>query len=142
MPHQPEQILEDKLVKQLGSIGYSYVELRHEAELLQNLKEQLEKHNDVLLTGNEFLQVLNHLDKGNVFERAKILRDKMQLTKENGDSIYIEFINQEQWCKNLFQVTQQVAIEGKYKNRYDVTILINGLPLVQIELKRRGLELK
>ncbi|RLD84173.1 MAG: type I restriction endonuclease subunit R, partial [Bacteroidetes bacterium] len=142
MPHQPEQILEDKLVKQLGSIGYSYVELRHEAELLQNLKEQLEKHNDVLLTGNEFLQVLNHLDKGNVFERAKILRDKMQLTKENGDSIYIEFINQEQWCKNRFQVTQQVAIEGKYKNRYDVTILINGLPLVQIELKRRGLELK
>ena len=47
-----------------------------------------------------------------------------------------------QWCQNQFQVTQQVTIEGKYKNRYDVTLLVNGLPLVQVELKRRGLELK
>ncbi len=66
----------------------------------------------------------------------------MQLTKDNGDSIYIEFIQQEHWCQNQFQVTQQVSIEGTYKNRYDVTLLVNGLPLVQIELKRRGLELK
>jgi type I restriction enzyme R subunit len=72
----------------------------------------------------------------------KILRDKMQLTKDNGDSIYIEFMNLEHWCQNLFQVTRQVNMEGSYKNRYDVTLLVNGLPLVQIELKRRGLELK
>ncbi len=58
------------------------------------------------------------------------------------DNLYFEFINTEHWCQNQFQVTHQVTIEGKYKNRYDVTILINGLPLVQIELKRRGLELK
>jgi len=142
MTRQPEQILEDNLVKQLGSIGYSFISIKDEADLLINLKEQLEKHNNIHLTDKEFSQVLNHLDKGNVFERAKILRDRMQLTKENGDSIYLEFINQDQWCKNQFQVTQQVTVEGKYKNRYDVTILINGLPLVQIELKRRGLELK
>ncbi len=86
--------------------------------------------------------VLNHLSKGNVFEKAKILRDKMQLTKEDGTSIYLEFINQKNWCQNEYQVTNQVTQEGKYKNRYDVTILINGLPLVQVELKRRGLELK
>lgn len=86
--------------------------------------------------------MLNHLNKGNVFERAKILRDKFQFTRDNGESIYIEFINQEHWCQNGFQVTRQITIEGSYKNRYDVTLLINGLPLVQIELKRRGLELK
>jgi type I restriction enzyme R subunit len=66
----------------------------------------------------------------------------MQLTKDDGTSTYLEFINQEKWCQNEYQVTQQVTLEGKYQNRYDVTLLVNGLPLVQIELKRRGLELK
>ena len=66
----------------------------------------------------------------------------MQLTKDDGTSVYLDFINQEDWSKNYFQVTNQVTMEGDYKTRYDVTILINGLPLVQIELKRRGLEMK
>ncbi len=142
MTRQPEQILEDNLIKHLETLSYKNVKIADEADLLLNLKKQIEKHNHVQLTDKEFSQVLNHLDKGNVFEKAKILRDKMQLTKENGDSVYLEFINQEQWCKNTFQVTNQVSVEGSYKNRYDVTILINGLPLVQVELKRRGLELK
>lgn len=142
MTTQPEQILEDNLVKQLVSLGYGFIAIKDEKQLLENLKKQLEKHNQISLTNNEFEKVLNHLNKGNVFERAKILRDKMQLTKENGDSIYIEFIKQDFWCQNQFQVTQQVTMEGTYKNRYDVTLLVNGIPLVQIELKRRGLELK
>lgn len=142
MSTQPEQILEDNLVKQLNSLGYGFVSIKDEKQLLDNLKKQLEKHNQISLTNIEFEKVLNHLNKGNVFERAKILRDKMQLTKENGDSIYIEFIKQDFWCQNQFQVTQQVTMEGTYKNRYDVTLLVNGIPLVQIELKRRGLELK
>ncbi|WP_297089430.1 type I restriction endonuclease subunit R [uncultured Draconibacterium sp.] len=142
MTRQPEQILEENLITQLAGMRYQRVTINDEADLLVNLKEQLEKHNGVQLTDKEFAQVLNHLDKGNVFEKAKILRDKMQLTKEDGDSVYLEFINMDQWCKNTFQVTNQVTVEGSYKNRYDVTILINGLPLVQIELKRRGLELK
>ncbi|NCA80953.1 MAG: type I restriction endonuclease subunit R, partial [Sphingobacteriia bacterium] len=58
------------------------------------------------------------------------------------ENLYFEFLQTEHWCQNEFQVANQVSIEGKYKTRYDVTILINGLPLVQIELKRRGLELK
>ena len=66
----------------------------------------------------------------------------MQLTRDNDDVVYLEFLNMEYWCKNEFQVTNQVTMEGSYENRYDVTLLINGLPLVQIELKRRGLELK
>ena len=142
MSTQPEQVLEDNLVKQLGLLGYSIVTIKNEADLLKNLKEQLEKHNQVKLSNPEFAQILNHLNKGNVFERAKILRGKAQYNKDSGEVGYIEFINQDHWCQNQFQVTQQISIEGTYKNRYDVTILINGLPLVQIELKRRGLELK
>jgi type I restriction enzyme R subunit len=120
----------------------SWVPISNEADLLINLKRQLEKHNGVILTDGEFAKVLNHLNKGNVFDRAKTLRDRFQITRDNGESIYIEFLNQEHWCQNEYQVTRQVSMEGKYKNRYDVTLLINGLPLVQIELKRRGLELK
>ena len=142
MCKQPEQALEDELVAQLQKLGHSFVKIKDENDLLANLKQQLEVHNNIQLTETEFKKVLNHLNKGNVFERAKILRDKMNLKKEDGTSVYIEFLNQSQWCQNQFQVTQQVTIEGKYKNRYDVTFLVNGLPLVQVELKRRGLELK
>lgn len=139
---QSEQILEDNLVQQLQGLGYTFVAIKDEADLLANLKRQLEKHNGIALTDHEFSKILNHLNKGNVFDRAKILRDQFQLTKDDGQSVYIEFLNQEHWCQNQYQVTRQVSQEGKYKNRYDVTLLINGLPLVQIELKRRGLELK
>lgn len=142
MSKQSEAILEDNLVKQLSSQGYDKVIIKDEADLLSNLKSQLEKHNKTTLSATEFDRILNHLNKGNVFEKAKILRDKFALLKDNGDTSYIEFLDSEHWCQNLFQVTQQVTIDGAYKNRYDVTILINGLPLVQIELKRRGLELK
>ena len=142
MTIQSEQILEDNLVKQLSSLGYDYISISDESALLSNLKLQLEKHNKVKLSDHEFAKVLNHLNKGNIFDRAKTLRDKFQLTKEDGQSIYIEFINMDHWCQNQYQVTNQVTIEGSYKNRYDVTLLVNGLPLVQIELKRRGLEMK
>ncbi|WP_420578485.1 type I restriction endonuclease subunit R [Ekhidna sp.] len=142
MTREPEQILEDNLVQQLMTLGHSFVPIKDEAALVSNLKTQLEKHNNVKLSDKDFQRVLNHLNKGNVFERAKILRDRFQLTKEDGESVYLSFLNSDNWLKNEFQVTQQVTIEGKYKNRYDVTLLVNGLPLVQIELKRRGLELK
>jgi len=142
MTTQSEQILEDNLVKQLNTLGYDLVSIRNEAELLANLKGQLEKHNGVTLSKGEFAKVLNHLNKGNSFDRAKILRDRFQLTRDNGDNLYLEFLNLEHWCQNQYQVTQQLSMEGTYKNRYDVTLLINGLPLVQIELKKRGLELK
>lgn len=142
MNTQPEQVLEDNLVKQLNQLGYSLVTIKGEEDLLRNLKIQLEKHNNIQLNDKEFAQVLNKLNKGNVFERAKILRDKILYTKDNGDAGYLELINQEHWCQNQFQVTRQVKMEGNYKNQYDVTLLINGLPIVQIELKRRGLELK
>jgi type I restriction enzyme, R subunit len=142
MAKQPEQILEEQLVAQLQKLGYGLVVIKDEKELISNLKAQLEKHNNIQFSKAEFEKVLNILNKGSVFEKAKTLRERQHIVKDNGDNLYFEFINSEHWCQNQFQVTHQVTMEGKYKNRYDVTLLINGLPLVQIELKRRGLELK
>lgn len=142
MPKQPEQILEEQLVAQLQKLGYGLVQIKDEKDLLANLKTQLEKHNNVQFSKAEFEKVLNILSKGSVFEKSKTLREKQHIVRDNGENLYFEFIQTEHWCQNQFQVTHQVAMEGKYKNRYDVTILLNGLPLVQIELKRRGLELK
>jgi type I restriction enzyme R subunit len=142
MAKQPEQILEEQLVAHLQKLGYGLVQLKDEQDLLGNLKQQLEKHNNIQFSKAEFEKVLNILSKGSVFEKAKTLRQKQHIVKENGDNLYFEFINSEHWCQNQFQVTHQLSMEGTYKNRYDVTLLINGLPMVQIELKRRGLELK
>jgi len=142
MTTQPEQILENNLVAQLVKLGYTQTVIKDEADLLTNLKSQLEKHNKVQLSEHDFKQILNFINKGNIFERAKILRDRVPYTNDKGEHKTVELINQIHWCQNEFQVTQQVTMEGSYKNRYDVTILINGLPLVQIELKRRGLGLK
>ncbi|MFV0571304.1 MAG: type I restriction endonuclease subunit R [Xanthomarina gelatinilytica] len=142
MSTQSEQVLENKLVEQLQSIGYAKVSIPDEAALLANLKTQLEIHNNITFTANEFERVLNILSKGSVFEKAKTLREKQHIVRDNGDNLYFEFLNTEHWCQNQYQVTNQVTMEGSYKNRYDVTLLINGLPLVQIELKRRGLEMK
>ena len=82
MPTQPEQVLEDNLVAQLVNLGYGKVTIKDEKDLLVNLKSQLEKHNNITLSETEFAKVLNHLNKGNVFDRAHILRDKMQLRSD------------------------------------------------------------
>lgn len=142
MTSQPEQILENNLVLQLQKLGYQKVIIKDENDLLANLKKQLEIHNKVTFSANDFKQILNAINKGNIFERAKLLRERVVYTNDEGETKTIELINQIHWCQNEFQVTQQVTMEGTHKNRYDVTILVNGLPLVQIELKRRGLELK
>lgn len=142
MTAQSEQALENSLVKQLEGMRYERVVIYDEEMLFVNLKLQIEKHNGIKLSDKEFERILNHLDKGNVFDRAKILRDKMHLVRDNGENKYISFLNTKEWCQNEFQVANQITNTGEYKTRYDVTILINGLPLVQIELKRRGLELK
>jgi len=142
MGTQPEQVLENQLIEQLSNIGYAKVSIPDEDTLLDNLKVQVEKHNNITFTAKEFERVLNILSKGSVFEKAKTLREKQHIVRDNGDNLYFEFLNTEHWCQNQYQVTNQVTIEGSYKNRYDVTLLVNGLPLVQIELKRRGLEMK
>ncbi|HFU75219.1 MAG TPA: type I restriction endonuclease subunit R, partial [Arcobacter sp.] len=142
MSKQSEAVLEANLIKQLVALEYEKVTIKDDKWLEANLKTQLEKHNKFTMSDTEFKRVLNHLNKGSVFEKAMILRDKFVLPCDDGTTKYIEFLDTEHWCQNLFQVSSQITVDGSYKNRYDVTLLINGLPLVQIELKRRGLELK
>lgn len=139
---QSEAQLENKLIKQLTDLGYASVKIMDGDDLVSNLKAQLETFNQSSYTTKEFDAILNHLAKGNVFQKAKTLRDRFSFTKEDGEIEYVRFFDSEKWSNNLFQVTNQISLEGSYKNRFDVTLLVNGLPLVQIELKRRGLEIK
>jgi len=113
MPKQPEAILEEQLIAQLQKLGYGLVLLNDEHALINNLKTQLEKHNQIEFTAKEFERVLNLLSKGSVFEKAKTLREKQHIVRDNGDNLYFEFINIEHWCQNEFQVTQQVSMKGK-----------------------------
>ena len=142
MAYQSEATLEKEFIQQLIDLGYAAVKVPDGDALLRNLQTQLEAFNQTSFSAKEFEAILNHLEKGNIFEKAKTLRDRYHLQKEDGTSFYVRFYNSEAWQENLFQVTNQVTQEGSYKNRYDVTLLVNGLPLVQIELKRRGLEIK
>ena len=142
MSHQSEAVLENKLIKQLRGLQYASVTIPDGETLVSNLKSQLELFNETTFTAKEFDAIINHLAKGNVFEKAKTLRDRFQLTKEDGTSFYVRFFNVEDNSRNLFQVSNQISLEGSFKNRFDVTLLVNGLPLVQIELKRSGLEIK
>ena len=142
MAHQSELQLENHLIQQLQGLGYASVKIQDGDALVANLKNQLEFFNQTTFTTKEFDAILNHLSKGNVFDKAKTLRDRFQLTKEDSTSFYVRFFNTEDTNQNLYQVSNQISLEGSYKNRYDVTLLVNGLPLVQIELKRSGIEIK
>ena len=147
MSYQSEAELEKQLCYQFENQGYDVVEINNEDDLKANFREQLNLHNKsnldgVPLTDKEFERVLRYIEGKSVFESAKILRDKYILDREDDSKVYIEFFDTKSWCKNKFQVTTQTTVVGKYTNRYDVTLLINGLPLVQIELKRRGVDFK
>ena len=150
MPVQSEAALENGLIDTLQKMSYEYVHIEEENNLSANFKRQLEKHNKKKLeelgrtqfTESEFEKILIYLEGGTRFEKAKKLRDLFPLELESGERLWVEFLNRTHWCQNEFQVSNQITVEGRKKCRYDVTILINGLPLVQIELKRRGVELK
>mgnify|MGYP000457930408 FL=1 len=150
MSTQSEAALEAGLIATLRQMDYEYVQIVEEDNLYTNFKRQLEIHNRKRLeehgrtefTAEEFEKILIYLEGGTRFEKAKKLRDLYPLDTADGQRIWVEFLNRQQWCQNEFQVSNQITVEGRKKCRYDVTILINGLPLVQIELKRRGVELK
>ena len=151
MTAQSEQALENGLIATLQDMSYDYVQIKEETNLLGNFKAQLEKHNAKALadigrtsfTDKEFDKICIYLEGGTLFEKSKKLRDLYPLETEDGQHrIWVEFLNKNHWCQNEFQVSNQITVEGRKTCRYDVTILINGLPLVQIELKKRGVELK
>lgn len=142
MTHQSESQLEKSLVERLTRLGFVPVVIEDVAAMESNLRFQLEKFNHTTFSDSEWARIMNHLMKGARFHKAKTLRDRFSLKRDDETTIFVRFFNTEQWCKNEYQVTQQVTQVGKYENRYDVTLLINGLPLVQVELKRRGIEMK
>lgn len=150
MTAQSEQALENGLIATLKDMSYEYVELKEETNLYANFKKQLEKHNAKELaavgktefTDKEFERICIHLEGGTLFEKSKKLRDLFPLETEDGKRIWVEFLDKNHWCQNEFQVSNQITVEGRKTCRYDVTILVNGLPLIQIELKKRGVELK
>ena len=143
MSSQSEAALENGLIATLQQMNYEFVHIEEEKNMYANFKKQLEKHNRKLLeelgrsefTNSEFEKILIYFEGGTRFEKAKKLRDLYPLETETGERIWIEFLNRTRWCQNEFQVSNQITVEGRKKCRYDVTILINGLPLVQIELK-------
>lgn len=146
MSYQSEAQLEAQLIEQLQSQNYTKVIVPDYDSLLANFKTQFERFNSVNLGGKplsakEWERVLNYVNGKSIFESAKILRDKFVLELDDASKVYVALLD-EDFSKNIFQVTNQTTVVGKYTNRYDVTILVNGLPLVQIELKRRGVDIK
>ena len=150
-----EYKVEELFIQKLESIGYDYIDLKNYSDVLRNFREQLcrlnehkliEKKGSADLTDKEFERLLIYVDNKSVYESAKILRDKYILQLDNGETVYLEFFTPDS-TRNSYQVAHQITMDPEhkddvsYKNRYDVTILINGLPLVQIELKRPGIEI-
>lgn len=143
MGYQSEYGLEENVVKQLQDLGYERVSLRNEEQLKENFRRILNERNADKLEGtpisdSEFKRIMIDISDKSVFESAQILRDKYVLERDDETKVYLSLMNIKKWCQNTFQVTNQVSVNDTHKSRYDVTVLINGLPLVQIELKRSG----
>lgn len=146
--YESEKTLEEKMMEQLIADGYEEVSIPDEKALLENFRIQINKHNlnkhfnGKPLSNSEFERLLAVILGKSVFASAEILRNIQNIKRDDGTDVYVELFNRKDWCQNEFQVTHQITVVGKYENRYDVTLLINGLPLVQIELKRRGVDFK
>lgn len=145
MAYQSEAALEQQFMEQLNKQEYSTVDISDYDALVENFKVQFEAFNapklDTPITDKEWERIFNLMLGKSVFQSAKILRDKFVLEREDGTKVYLSFFDQDH-TKNIFQVTHQTTVVGKYVNRYDVTILVNGLPLIQVELKRRGIDIR
>ena len=146
--YQNEAELEKEFVKMLTEQGYEYLRVHDADGLVNNLRTQLELLNDYRFSENEWLRFFNNNiannNEGIVEKSKKIQEDHIQvLKKDDGTSRNIYLIDKKNIHNNRLQVINQyVENGGNYDNRYDVSVLVNGLPLVHIELKRRGVALK
>ena len=146
--HESEAMLEEKLIKHLELLGYTRINLKNLNDVKENFRKQVNKHNIDELNGKElsdreFDRLYTMITGKGVFASSKILREKQFLERDDGEKIYIELFNTRQWCKNIYQVSNQItSITEEKETRYDVTLFVNGLPLIQIELKARGKTLK
>ena len=147
--YQSEAKLEAALIKQLQGQGYEYArQVKDEASLLRNLRRQLESLNEIVLSESEWVRLLPKIsnEQMTIQDKTEMLQGKgwiIDLVLDNGQTKNIKLIDKQNIYNNSLQVINQYEeSNGAHKNRYDVTILVNGLPLVHVELKRRGVNIK
>lgn len=132
-----EQQIEQALIEKLGDLKYTYrPDIRDRAALEANFRQHFEALNRVHLTDSEFARLLESIVTPDVFTAAKHLREKNSFERDDGTPLYYTLVNIKDWCKNNFEVINQLRISTDYSHhRFDVILLINGVPVVQIELK-------
>jgi len=132
-----EQQIEQALLEKLGDLKYNYREdIRDRAALEQNFRKHFEALNRVDLTDREFHRLLETITTPDVFTAAKHLRERNSFERDDGTPLFYTLVNIKDWCKNNFEVINQLRISTDYSHhRFDVILLINGMPVVQIELK-------
>lgn len=146
--YQSEAEMEKEFIEQLHTQAYDYLSITSEKELIENLRHQLEKLNGYRFTDKEwttfFKEKIANQNSGIVEKTAIVQDDYIQLlTREDGSTKNIYLLDKKDIHNNYLQVINQYVPEGgSHENRYDVTILVNGLPLVHVELKRRGVDIK
>lgn len=146
--YQSEADLEDEFIALLKRQGYDYLQIHQESDLILNLRRHLEKLNDITFTDNEwdefFKNILANPNDGIVEKTRMMQQDNVQvLRRDDGTSKNITLIDKKKIHNNYVQVINQyVNNDGNYDNRYDVTILVNGFPMVHSELKRRGVAIR
>lgn len=145
--YQSEADLEQAFIELLESQAYDFLKIKTEVDLTNNLRTQLEKLNNYKFSDTEwdrfFVSTIANKNEGIEEKTAKIQEDHVQLlTRDNGEVKNIYLIDKSNIHNNSLQVINQYETEGNHANRYDVTVLVNGLPLVHIELKRRGIALQ
>lgn len=146
--YQSEAALEQAFIRMLEEQGYAYLPIHDNADLVANLRRQLELLNNYTFTDKEwdffFKDKIANANDGIKEKTRRIQEDNIQnLTREDGSTVNITLLDKKNIHNNRLQVINQyVENSGNYNNRYDVTILVNGLPLVHVELKRRGVPIK
>jgi type I restriction enzyme R subunit len=137
----PEHQLEDQLLAKLQDLKYEYrPDIRDRAALEKNFREKLDALNHVHLTDGEFQRLLDEIITPDVFTAARTLRERNAFTRDDGTPLNFTLVNIKDWCKNAFEIVSQLRINtDNSHHRYDVMLLINGVPVVQIELKTLGI---
>ncbi|MBX3547690.1 MAG: type I restriction endonuclease subunit R [Xanthobacteraceae bacterium] len=137
----PERDLEEALVSKLKDLKYEYrPDIRDRATLERNFREKFETLNRVRLTDAEFSRLMDEIVTPDVFTAARTLRERNSFTRDDGTPLNYTLVNIKDWCKNSFEVVNQLRINtDNSHHRYDVVLLINGVPVVQIELKTLGI---
>jgi type I restriction enzyme R subunit len=136
-----EQQIEQILIEKLTDLKYTYrQDIRDRATLEENFRRHFEELNRVHLTDGEFGRLLEAVVTPDVFAAARHLRERNTFERDDGTPLHYTLVNIKDWCKNSFEVVNQLRISTDYSHhRYDVVLLINGVPVVQIELKTLGI---